>query len=627
MGSFSVPAFDEDFLMIMNTITCGRAGTAMPTWGRVHGGTLSGEQIRQLSVVITGADLGADPRHTDPDESTDDSTDEPPPIGYWEEAQHAADELDAEATAHSTLQMPSGALNAAETTLTVSDAAPMTEGQYVRIDEERMLIIEIPSTGQRLVQSVGREPDELYVSSADGISTGEIIRLEAELLEVTGLRANGDLSIMLDASVGASDDVISVDRPVFFSPGYVVHAGSEQIEIEGAVATGQTLAVATGRAQSAISVSGSAGIDVGMRIRMGEELLEVLAIEPATITLERDPTAAVTHSSGAQILKLVEEPDADAEDGVEPEDPDTGQTLLEPLTVELDESGELLPSTAVVTGISGISSGSTYQIGEELVLVTETQSAVLSVGRGVGGTESAAHAKRVPIFVDNFLAVERGVLGTSASSHDGGTDLLFDIVEVEREVQETKLADHTKNTEIFLGSVIIVERGVLETEATDHENDTLVMNFPAPPEDPAITGPTCGQNPPIISAPPGTSDEIRPDAEQVGISLVEYEVIATPESAIGEPIDFTVTNDGTIVHNFRIVATDLAPDALPIADDQPVVDESALDAVVGGFTSLLPPGDEQIVNEDLAPGSYVLYCNIPTHYSLGMFSGFEVTGP
>jgi len=198
---------------------------------------------------------------------------------------------------------------------------------------------------------------------------------------------------------------------------------------------------------------------------------------------------------------------------------------------------------------------------------------------------------------------------------------------VEREVQETKLADHTKNTEIFLGSVIVVERGALDTEATDHENDTLVMNFPAPPDDPAITGATCGQNPPLIAGPTNEGDDPRDDAEQVGVTLVEYEVNAAPESATGEPIDFTVTNDGTIVHNFRVVATDLAPDALPIADDQPVVDESALDAVVGGFTSLLPPGEDRVVNEDLAPGSYVLYCNIPTHYSLGMFSGFEVTGP
>ena len=86
MGAFSFAVFDENFTMIMNTITCGRAGTAMPTWGRVHGGTLSGEQIRQLTVVISGGDLGADPVHRDADGAH---------IGCWDDVQQQADEIDA----------------------------------------------------------------------------------------------------------------------------------------------------------------------------------------------------------------------------------------------------------------------------------------------------------------------------------------------------------------------------------------------------------------------------------------------------------------------------------------------------------------------------------------------------
>ncbi len=608
-GSFSTAAFNEDFLMIMNTITCGRAGTAMPTWGRVHGGTLSQEQIRQVAVVITGGDVGADPLREG---------------GFWDEAQDHADELDAETTLHSTLQMPGGALNSTEIELTVSNAAPMAEDQYLRIDEERMQIVEIPSTGQRLVRSVGRVPDEFYVSGAAGIAIGEIIRIDSELLEVTGLRADGDLSIALDTSVGSSDVVISVDNPAFFTAGDVVHAGSEQIEIEGAVDTGQVLAIATGRAQTTISVSGSAGIEVGARIRMGEELLEVLSIEPATATLERgaddldgNGTNAAAHTSGAQILKLVEEPDEDAD--VEPEDPDTGQTLLETLSADA--------TTAVVSGTTGISAGETYQIGSELVRVTDTQPAVLRVERGVGGTERAAHSRRVAIFDDNFLSVERGVLGTAATAHDAGTDLLFDVIEVEREVLGTKVEDHTKNAELFLGSVIIVERGVLNSEPAEHENGTLVMDFPAPldPDTVITTGPTCGQNPPLIAdATEGPSATPREGATQVRILLTEWGALADPSSVPEGPVDFTVVNDGAVVHNFRIVATDLAPDALPV--DGPVMDESRVD-VVGGFTGALVGGDERFVSADLPPGNYVLLCNVPTHYSLGMVTSFEVTGP
>ena len=277
-----------------------------------------------------------------------------------------------------------------------------------------------------------------------------------------------------------------------------------------------------------------------------------------------------------------------------------------------------------VSGITGISTGETYQIGTEVVRVAESQPAVLRVKRGVGGTDRGDHSRRAPIFEDNFLSVERGVLGTSADSHDAGTDLLFDVIEVEREVQDTTVANHTKNVELFLGHVVIVERGVLNTVAAEHVNGTLVMDFPAPPnpDGVAITGATCGQVPPLISDPTDDGDVVRDDAEQVAVSLAEFELSSDRSSVPGEAIDFTVVNDGSIVHNFRVVATELAPDALPL--DGQAVDESQFDEV-GGFPNALQPGDTLVVNEDLPPGSYVLFCNVPGHYGEGMRFGFEVT--
>ena len=46
-------ALGEAYDLVFNTITCGRVGTAMPTWGQRHGGTLNDEQIKQLSIFIT----------------------------------------------------------------------------------------------------------------------------------------------------------------------------------------------------------------------------------------------------------------------------------------------------------------------------------------------------------------------------------------------------------------------------------------------------------------------------------------------------------------------------------------------------------------------------------------------
>lgn len=618
MGSFSVAAFNDDWNHIFNTISCGRAGTFMPTWGREYGGTLSAEQIRQLTVLITGGDAGADPLHQG---------------GFWELAQHAADEEDANATEHSTLQMPNGSLSASATEITVSNAAPLSVDQYIRIDEERMQIVGIPTTDQRLVQEVGREPDELYVSGADGIETGDIIRLDGELMEVTGIRADGDLGIELDAPLSASSNEISVNEPAFFGlrpegkPGYTVHADGELIEVVGPVETDQLLGTATGRAQTTIDVTGTVGIEVGMRIRMGSELLEVLEVHPATVEVMREasdsednPTLAGAHESGTDILELVEPlTDEEIEEGAEPDDPETGQFLLEPLR------SDIAATTMVVSGTSGISIDGTYQIDNELVLVTDVQQASLRVRRGVGGTEAAAHSRRVPIYEDNFLEVERGVLGTSASDHDAGTTLLFDVLEVEREVGENKVEDHAKNAELHLGHVVEVERGALDTEPVEHANGTLVLNFPPPPDEPAVTGATCGQNPPVGGDGGGLPmDDDRDDAPNIGVSLVEYSVTVDAESAEDGTLDWDIANDGTTVHNFRIVATDLAPDALP--QDGDVVDEGAVD-VVGGFESALPAGQSAFQQNDLDPGSYVLICNVPTHYGLGMYTSFEVTAP
>jgi mono/diheme cytochrome c family protein len=50
----------QEFDLIVNTITCGRVGTAMPTWGQSQGGTLSALQIHQLALLITEGGEGWD---------------------------------------------------------------------------------------------------------------------------------------------------------------------------------------------------------------------------------------------------------------------------------------------------------------------------------------------------------------------------------------------------------------------------------------------------------------------------------------------------------------------------------------------------------------------------------------
>jgi len=116
----------------------------------------------------------------------------------------------------------------------------------------------------------------------------------------------------------------------------------------------------------------------------------------------------------------------------------------------------------------------------------------------------------------------------------------------------------------------------------------------------------------------------------VDVTLQEFSVITSQASAPAGSVTFQVTNTGPQdVHEFVVLKTDLAPDALPTddhgtareeADGIEPVDEIE-DVAVGGSGTL---------TVDLEAGSYVLVCNIydeqkqEAHYRLGMRAPFTV---
>jgi uncharacterized cupredoxin-like copper-binding protein len=112
--------------------------------------------------------------------------------------------------------------------------------------------------------------------------------------------------------------------------------------------------------------------------------------------------------------------------------------------------------------------------------------------------------------------------------------------------------------------------------------------------------------------------------ETVTVSLTDFQVTAVPTSVVEGTVVFQVRNDGAVAHNFVVIKTNLAPDALPVDDDAYLVDEGQLDVVARSVELL--GGEATEVRVDLAPASYVLICNnIATHYQAGMYVGFQVT--
>ena len=114
----------------------------------------------------------------------------------------------------------------------------------------------------------------------------------------------------------------------------------------------------------------------------------------------------------------------------------------------------------------------------------------------------------------------------------------------------------------------------------------------------------------------------------VDITLQEFSVIAEPATAPAGSITFHVTNAGPDdIHEFVVFKTDLAPDALPTADDGSVDESGEGVELIGEIEDIAVDASEDLT-EPLEAGTYVLICNIvesgEVHYELGMRTAFTV---
>ena len=83
---------------------------------------------------------------------------------------------------------------------------------------------------------------------------------------------------------------------------------------------------------------------------------------------------------------------------------------------------------------------------------------------------------------------------------------------------------------------------------------------------------------------------------------------------------FGIDNDGPSVHEFVVLRTDDAPDALPVENG--VIPEDQIDLI--DEVDDLAPGTSSSLDVNLDAGAYVLVCNLPAHYEQGMFAAFTV---
>jgi uncharacterized cupredoxin-like copper-binding protein len=110
----------------------------------------------------------------------------------------------------------------------------------------------------------------------------------------------------------------------------------------------------------------------------------------------------------------------------------------------------------------------------------------------------------------------------------------------------------------------------------------------------------------------------------VGVFLDDFHVHRATATASPGMVRFQLINNGPSTHEFIVVRTDRASAQLPLQRDGLTVDEEGpgvehVDEVEG-----LDIGDRRTLTLDLAPGHYVLFCNMEGHYLGGMHAAFTV---
>jgi uncharacterized cupredoxin-like copper-binding protein len=86
------------------------------------------------------------------------------------------------------------------------------------------------------------------------------------------------------------------------------------------------------------------------------------------------------------------------------------------------------------------------------------------------------------------------------------------------------------------------------------------------------------------------------------------------------PVTFNFENTGNRKHEMVVLKTDTPFDQLVVAADNRVSEDDSVGEI--GETDA---GKKATVTLDLAPGKYVLVCNIEKHYTQGMKVAFTVT--
>lgn len=108
----------------------------------------------------------------------------------------------------------------------------------------------------------------------------------------------------------------------------------------------------------------------------------------------------------------------------------------------------------------------------------------------------------------------------------------------------------------------------------------------------------------------------------VSITLKDFSIIPSVASLPAGRVKFQASNQGPSEHEFVVLKTGLAPKALPLKAGAITEDATGIENV--GELEGLGSGNTKSTTIKLAPGRYLLVCNLPGHFLAGMVTSFTV---
>jgi uncharacterized cupredoxin-like copper-binding protein len=118
--------------------------------------------------------------------------------------------------------------------------------------------------------------------------------------------------------------------------------------------------------------------------------------------------------------------------------------------------------------------------------------------------------------------------------------------------------------------------------------------------------------------------EPAPRGTPVNVLLDDFRVRTDAAVVPAGTVSLRILNHGPTSHEFIVVRTDRDPDKLPLQRDGLTVNEEAPGIELLDEAGGLDIDDRQTMVLRLAPGHYVLYCNLEGHYLGGMHAALTV---